>query len=112
MDRVTLDDDDFVSIEPRPISPIPEPIVPVIVVPEPPKPQPDHAQEIAQAAVVPYTFVRALPQEADAEEAGQRESDVLLAAIRIVAKREATFVNECALRDLVRRFAHQFSLDF
>jgi hypothetical protein len=111
IDRVALDNDEF-TIEPRPIIPIPESIPTPITSPEPPKPQPDPATAIAQATVMTYTFLRSLPSDADAEEPGQTESAVLLRAIVIVARRAQTFVTQCALRDLVRKFAHQYSLDF
>ncbi len=101
------------NIEPRPLEapinprPINQPIPTPITRPEPPTPQPDHAQEIVQSTLMPYTFVRPLPQEAR-----QSESELLMQAIVIVARKEQTFVTQCALRDLVRKFAHQYSLDF
>jgi hypothetical protein len=101
-DRVPFPDDDFDAIEPRNVPPI----EPRVIAPEPSTPAPDSAAEIAQTAIITHT-----PELADLEHATS-ESDILLEAIRIVAKREPTFVNDCALRDLVRKFAHQYSLDF
>jgi hypothetical protein len=56
--------------------------------------------------------LRAPELERGAEEPGQNESAILLQAIRIVASKPQNFIHDCALRDLVRKYAHQFSLDF
>jgi hypothetical protein len=115
VDRVSL----FDSIEPRPVfaaeeiqpRPINEVTLPVIVAPECCAPCAHPAQEIAETAITAQQ-VAPVTSELNGEVRGKNKSDVLLQAIRIVAKKEPTFVNECALRDLVRKYAHQFSLDF
>jgi hypothetical protein len=105
------------DIEPRPLEaeilprPINESIPTPITSPEPPQPPAVPAQEIAAHAITVQQIAPVIP-ELNEEVRGKNESDVLLAAIRIVARKEESFVTQCALRDLIRRFAHQFSLDF
>jgi hypothetical protein len=109
VDRISLFE--TIEIEPRPVC-AGEEIHPrpITLAPTPAKPLPDPAAEIAQAVITSHAVA---PVTLDGPaEVGHSESDVLLRAIRIVAKKEPTFVNERALRDLIRRFAHQYSLDF
>jgi hypothetical protein len=105
---------DSIEIEPRPVSSVeeihPRPIkgttLPVIVAPTPCAPCAHPAQQIAETAIESHTL-----ELADLEHEVS-ESDILLQAIVAVARKEQTRVTRGALRDLVRKFAHQYSLDF
>jgi hypothetical protein len=92
IDRVALDDDEF-TIEPRPISPIPEPIPTPIVVPEPPITQPDP-----------------IMLKGSKQHDGITEADRLLGAIIVASRREPP--NRAALRTLCVRFTREHALDF
>jgi hypothetical protein len=87
VDRISLFDS--IEIEPRPVfaeeilpRPINEPIAPVIAAPTPSSLRPDPAHQIAQAAIASHTI-----EPADQEHEAS-ESDVLLPAITILAKKE------------------------
>jgi hypothetical protein len=79
-------------IEPRPLFPTaaPEPVAPPVVLPEP--------REIAP---------RGIP-----EKDGPTQSEILLQAIVLEARKEQTPVTTAAMRNLIAKFASEFSLDF
>lgn len=98
------------EILPRPISPIPTPITS----PALPKPRADPPQQIAARAIATQAVAPAVTVDPDANvHDGPTESDVLLEAIRIVAKREPqTVATRGALRNLIAKFSCEYGLDF
>jgi hypothetical protein len=102
-------------IEPRPEpEPVPEPQLP----PEPDQPLQKQVMVPNLATVViPQPMGRAIAPKGYSESEGVdpatiSKSDVLLESIRITASKPPSFITTCALRALIRDFAHQYSLDF
>jgi hypothetical protein len=71
-----------------------------------------HGYVINRATHLPADRPASIPECFCAVRQATPESDILLQAIVITARKEQTRVTKGALRDLVRRFAHQYSLDF
>ena len=121
-DRASFPDDDFDAIKPRPVfaeeiqpRPVKSITSAVIAAPAPEKPRPDRAREIAQAAVIAQENTHAPVIRADVHSAndGATQSDILLRAIVLVARREPqTPATRAAMRDLIRRHSVECGLGF
>ena len=113
--REPLFDDD--PIEPR-LEPPPLPD-PEVQLPDP-EPLPLQKQVMVPnlaTVVIPQPMARAIAPKGYSESEGVdpatiSKSDVLLESIRITASKPPSFITTCALRALIRDFAHQYSLDF
>jgi len=117
VDRASFPDDDFDEIKPRDVTPIEprlEPIPASIIVPEASIPAPDPAAEIAQIAIIAQEKAHAPVIRVGVHSAkdGPTQSDVLLQAIVITARREQTPTTRAALRNLIAKFSHAYGLDF
>jgi hypothetical protein len=91
----------------------PRPITGLVIEPRPVKPAPYPAQRIAQAAIVTQVVAPVTTDDPDLDvHDGPTQSDVLLAAIVIVARKEQTPATRGALRNLIAKFSCECGLDF
>jgi hypothetical protein len=122
VDRSSFPDDDFDEIKPR-WSPYAEEIVPRLIgsitpaeiaAPAPAKPRPDRAWQIAARAILTHAVAPIVKDNPDADPRdGPTQSDILLQAITIVARREPqTAATRAAMRSLIVRFSRECALDF
>jgi len=113
-ERIPLDDSNFDLIQPRPE---PEPEMQPLPDPEPLPLQKQVMVPNLATVVIPQPMARAIAPKGYSESEGVdpatiSKSDVLLESIRITASKPPSFITTCALRALIRDFAHQYSLDF
>jgi hypothetical protein len=89
----------------------PRPITGVLIAPRPIKPAPHPAQRIAQVAIVSQAVAPVTMADLDADvHDGPTQSDVLLPAIILVARKEPP--SKGALRSLIAKFSSECGLGF